>query len=88
MTREESAFNRIFRGKPAKTPTDTIQPWPQRTMRVTGPNLDARCIWQQKYGVWFCIQADRPIYWMANPHSWTEARLPSLTRQGLSFAWA
>ncbi len=36
-------------------------------MRVTGPSLDATARWEQKYGNWFCVSADKPLRFMCFP---------------------
>jgi hypothetical protein len=56
-------------------------------MRVTGPNLNATCRWECKYGNWFCVSAERPIKFMVFPDCFTEPRLPDLKRRGLEYQW-
>lgn len=91
LTREEAAFKRVFGRKRRKSstpaPAVTQPAWPSREMRVTGPGIDVLCRWEQKYGVWFCVHAEREIMWMAVPYCYTVGRLPSLARQGLSYRW-
>jgi hypothetical protein len=90
--RKATTASALVAASPPK-PAETKTHWPQRTMVVTGQSSErgqgfsARCLWLQKYGVWFCVQADRPIAWMATPYCYTINRLPSLTRAGLSYAW-
>lgn len=61
--------------------------YPTRTLRVTGPNLDAKCRWEQKYGNWFCISAEKPLQFMVFPYAFTEPRLAELKRRGLQYQW-
>lgn len=56
-------------------------------MRVMGEKINSVCHWEQKYGVWFCIRADKAIDFMVFRYSFTEARLPELKRRGLNFQW-
>ena len=62
-------------------------PWPERTLILTKDGRQAKTVWHQKYGVWFCIKSERPVNFMSFPDSWTSNRLSSLAREGWSFEW-